>query len=282
MSFTPLQKKSNSTKSKTDKLSNSVRNPEKTNRSQFHDTVHLQQTLGNQEIQRLIKLGTIQASLKISHPNDPYEMEADRVASKVMNMSDNQATVNSKKHDNIISRQEEEEEILQTKQDDTISRKCTSCQMNNNEDTEISRKPSSSHDNSKVSDDFVQQLDNSGTGKTLDNSTRQFMESRIGYDFGSVRIHDDSSSQQIARAVNARAFTRRNNIFIGKNESISDKRLMAHELIHVIQQNQNSFTGLQRYGMDNAPYGDPDRDLHVREELGLERYPERARALRFV
>jgi hypothetical protein len=40
---------------------------------------HLQRTIGNQAVQRLIKSGTIQAKLKIGQPNDKYEQEADRV-----------------------------------------------------------------------------------------------------------------------------------------------------------------------------------------------------------
>ncbi len=47
---------------------------------------HLQQTIGNQAVQRLIKSGTIQAKLKIGKPNDKYEQEADRLSDKVMSM----------------------------------------------------------------------------------------------------------------------------------------------------------------------------------------------------
>ena len=216
MSFATTQKKNNSVKSNKDK-STFTRHSEKANNSQFHDIRHLQQTLGNQAIQRMIRLGVIQASLKVSHPNDPYEKEADRVAAKIMGMSENKtAAVNSKKHDNTISQQEEEEEELQTKQNNTISRKCPSCEMNNDEDdTKISRKPTSSSGatNSEVSNDFVQQVNNSGTGKSLDNSTKQFMESRIGHDFGNVRIHDGAKANKLTDSINARAFTIGNNIF---------------------------------------------------------------------
>ena len=47
----------------------------------------LQQTLGNQAVQRMMKSGIIQAKLKISHPNDVYEREADKVAEKIMRMA---------------------------------------------------------------------------------------------------------------------------------------------------------------------------------------------------
>ena len=57
--------------------------------------IHLQQTIGNQEVQRLLgskarddamKRG-IQTKLKLSQPGDIYEQEADRVAEQVMRMS---------------------------------------------------------------------------------------------------------------------------------------------------------------------------------------------------
>ena len=45
--------------------------------------IHLQRTLGNQAVGRII-----QAKLSISEPDDPYEREADHVADKVMRMTD--------------------------------------------------------------------------------------------------------------------------------------------------------------------------------------------------
>jgi len=51
--------------------------------------LYLHQTIGNQAVQRLFNSGIIQAKLKIGQPNDIYEQEADRVAERVMRMSDN-------------------------------------------------------------------------------------------------------------------------------------------------------------------------------------------------
>src|SRR6266446_2783195 len=42
--------------------------------------LQLQQTLGNQAVQRLLESRAIQARLKVSRPDDIYEQEADRVA----------------------------------------------------------------------------------------------------------------------------------------------------------------------------------------------------------
>jgi len=69
--------------------------------------LHLQRTIGNQAVQRLIKSGALQAKLKIGQPGDRYEQEADRVADAVMRMPEPgvQREVEP----------EEEEETLQSK-----------------------------------------------------------------------------------------------------------------------------------------------------------------------
>jgi len=77
---------------------------------------------------------------------------------------------------------------------------------------------------------------NTSIGRPLDESIKSFMGPRFGYNFSDVQIHDDSQANQLTDSVNARAFTVGNNIFLGRNESTSDKELMAHELTHVIQQ----------------------------------------------
>jgi hypothetical protein len=50
------------------------------------DGTVFQNEAGNLAVQRLLRAGTIQAKLTISHPDDPYEQEADRVADQVMTM----------------------------------------------------------------------------------------------------------------------------------------------------------------------------------------------------
>ena len=63
------------------------------------------------------------------------------------------------------------------------------------------------------------------------------MESKFGYNFTNVRLHNDSESNKLTRSVNAHAFTIGNNIFLSNKESVTDKKLLAHELTHTIQQN---------------------------------------------
>ena len=46
----------------------------------------LAQQLGNQNFLRLLRARMLQAKLTVSHPQDSYEQEADRVAEQVMRM----------------------------------------------------------------------------------------------------------------------------------------------------------------------------------------------------
>jgi hypothetical protein len=86
-----------------------------------------------------------------------------------------------------------------------------------------------------------------GPGGSLDENTRSFMESRFSRDFSGVRIHNDARAAESARSFDAEAYTYGNNIVFDSGRynpgSESGKRLLAHELAHVTQQNH----GIQRY-----------------------------------
>ncbi len=77
-------------------------------------------------------------------------------------------------------------------------------------------------------------------GSALDGGTRRFMEQRFGYDFSRVRIHNDSEAADSARDVSANAYTVGSSIVFnhGKYQphSPSGRKLLAHELAHVVQQ----------------------------------------------
>jgi hypothetical protein len=77
-------------------------------------------------------------------------------------------------------------------------------------------------------------------GKPLDSDTRAYMEPRFGFDFSKVRIHADDRAAEAASSINARAFTSNRNIVFGAGEFAphmeSGRRLVAHELTHVVQQ----------------------------------------------
>ncbi len=100
-------------------------------------------------------------------------------------------------------------------------------------------------------------------GQPLDGSTREFMESRFEHDFSRVRVHTDSKAIQAAQTVNALAFTVGHNIAFAKGqyapETLSGKRLLAHELTHVTQQHGNRGI-LQKFST-----GGDSNDVHERE-----------------
>ena len=77
-------------------------------------------------------------------------------------------------------------------------------------------------------------------GRLLDPATRTFMESRFGHDFSRVRLHADEAAAAAASNLHARAFAVGRDIFFGAGEHaperIDGRRLLAHELTHVLQQ----------------------------------------------
>ncbi|MEO1208794.1 MAG: DUF4157 domain-containing protein [Cyanobacteria bacterium J06638_20] len=78
-------------------------------------------------------------------------------------------------------------------------------------------------------------------GRPLDSTTRSTMESHFDHDFSQVRVHTDAKAAASARSVNATAYTVGQAIVFGAGQyaprAIAGKRLLAHELAHVVQQN---------------------------------------------
>lgn len=77
-------------------------------------------------------------------------------------------------------------------------------------------------------------------GQPLEASARSFMEQRIGYDLGRVRIHTGPHAAESARQVNALAYTVGHDVVFGDGQyspgTPPGQRLLAHELAHVVQQ----------------------------------------------
>ncbi len=73
-------------------------------------------------------------------------------------------------------------------------------------------------------------------GSPLRPQVRQILEARMGVNLAGVRVHEGPAAQQASAAINARAFTHKNDIWLGRGESQENLRLMAHEVTHVVQQ----------------------------------------------
>jgi hypothetical protein len=70
------------------------------------------------------------------------------------------------------------------------------------------------------------------------------MEPRFGHDFSRVRVHTDAKAAASAMAVNALAYTVGHNVVFGTGQyrptTLEGRKLLAHELTHVVQQNGQS------------------------------------------
>jgi hypothetical protein len=84
-------------------------------------------------------------------------------------------------------------------------------------------------------------------GRTLEGGVRAFMESRLGQDFGDVRVHTDALASSSARSVDAHAYTVGTDVvFRGDRytpHTAAGKRMLAHELVHVMQQRAGPVDG---------------------------------------
>ena len=73
------------------------------------------------------------------------------------------------------------------------------------------------------------------------------MESRLGHDFGDVRVHTDGGAHDSAKAVNAHAYTVGPNIVFQRDKydspSTDGRTMLAHELTHVVQQRSGPVDG---------------------------------------
>lgn len=92
----------------------------------------------------------------------------------------------------------------------------------------------------------------SSGGRPLEPDVRADMESRMGHDFGDVRVHDDSAAAASASAVNAHAYTVGSNIVFQRDTydpgSTEGRTTLAHELTHVVQQRSGPVDGTSAPG----------------------------------
>lgn len=198
----------------------------------------------------------IQPKLKIGSPNDQYEQEADQVAEQVMLMP-----VPSTNGENPVSRQTQVR---------YIQRICTDCEGDIQrqpieeeedeleEEETVQSKVLSGH-NPAVSSDFKSSIQSlKGNGQSLPDSVRGYFEPSFGYDFSSVRIHTSNTAAVTAKSINARAFTLGKDIVFGSGQYLPNtkqgKKLIAHELTHVVQQGNGKIQTKPEIGHSQDEY----------------------------
>ena len=218
----------------------------------------LQQSVGNRAVGRMI-----QAKLKIGQPGDKYEQEADHVADQVVNTPESSAgqkpdisqapgssvqripeTEDERRvvqgpHEQFEGAHEEEEQFVRrmpvAEEDEALQR------QENEEEEEQTLQAKTDTPGLSVSNKAQSKIDNmKGGGEPLPKETRNYFEKKMGADFSKVRVHKDSSAADTAKSVNAKAFTVGKDVAFGSGqyapESSEGKKLLAHELTHVVQQ----------------------------------------------
>lgn len=146
--------------------------------------------------------------LAVSSPAGPLEQQADLAAEGMM----------------LMGKQE-------------LQRECTECE--GREEPSKKRAPAAAQ--GSEAPPIVNEVLGS-SGSPLDDDVRAQFEPALGHDFGRVRIHADSRAAESARAVGALAYTVGRDVVFGAGlyEPATDtgRRLLAHELAHVVQQSQ--------------------------------------------
>ncbi|WP_444997851.1 eCIS core domain-containing protein [Aliikangiella sp. IMCC44359] len=152
------------------------------------------------------KKSLFQRKLTIGSSNDPLEVEADRVASQVVSMSTNAKPLMSSTPIKI-------------------------------------QKKSIQSGTESIAPQSVERAVAS-TGIPMGSQITKEMQHYFNYDFSKVRLHVGSSAERSARDVNANAYTLGNHIVFGTGqyapETHRGKKLLAHELTHVVQQGEAS------------------------------------------
>ena len=222
----------------------------------------------HKRIGQILRNNTIQAKLTIGQPNDKYEQEADRVAEQVMSMPEPKPQRQQVSRNNVSKERTglqrsiatpeiqrmcpeceeelqrepmEEEEALQTK---SLAKQITPLLQRQQEpqrEEELLQNKSGLNATPEVSPEIesaIQSLPN--RGQAIPKTLRSFMEPHFAADFSGVRLHTDAHANKLARATKAQAFTVGSNIVFGAGhyapETERGRRLLAHELTHVVQQ----------------------------------------------
>lgn len=97
-----------------------------------------------------------------------------------------------------------------------------------------------------------------GLGRPLDDGVRGEMEPHFGVDLSAVRVHADSGGDALSRSVQADAFTTGTDIFFRSGRyspnSSDGRKLVAHELTHVIQQASGAVPAESRVSHPDDPH----------------------------
>ena len=257
--------------------------------------MRLHQTYGNRYVQKLLNSKAVQAKLTVSNPNDVYEQEADRVAEEVAKTMNSQVARQPEEEEEELQMkvsslqrqpQEEEEEVMakpasdiqrqEEEEEEEIQPKLLLQRQEEEEELQMQLSGSGPAD---VSNDVEARINSARSGgQPLSETARESMEPAFGTDFSGVRVHTDSEANTLNQQLSARAFTTGQDVFFREGEyspgSDSGRKLLAHELAHVVQQNGST---LKRVKMNRDTEESFPRGSKISRQASniVQRYEER-------
>jgi Domain of unknown function (DUF4157) len=175
----------------------------------------------------------VKHALKVRTPDIGVEHEAVGAADQVMNMSG----------------EDETHAQLQIMTKGLSGQSCDSAPSGEREEdeTNVMRKATLAEPHRGIGNVTDLLSRSRGGGCPMPGATRTFMETRFGHDFGDVRIHTDGDAAQMTKDLQAQAFTTGRDIYFQPSQyapqTSSGRKLLAHELTHVIQQRGSEFVG---------------------------------------
>jgi hypothetical protein len=140
----------------------------------------------------------------------------------------------------------EDDEEMEGAEPVSVQKKCADCEKEENiQRSSLTPFLQTKTNDDEYADDAVSSKIQStkGGGQAMPESTKSFMQSRFGADFSDVRIHTGDYAAKLSNQLNAQAFTVGNDIYFNSGKfapsTSHGKKLIAHELTHTIQQNNN-------------------------------------------
>lgn len=144
-----------------------------------------------------------------------------------------------KEEENKLMKKEDKKEVekLQKKENKKEEEKLMK-KEEDKEDEKVQKKEAGGATTSASTGSYISSLN--GKGSAMPADANSFFSSRMGYNFSNVRVHTDKEAAQSAKNINAKAYTIGNHIVFNEGQfniqSPEGQKLMAHELVHVLQQ----------------------------------------------
>lgn len=224
--------------------------------------------VGNQAVRALHERGELQAKLAVGSADDAAEREAERVADEVLSSPATNGAARTATPGGVTDRAGNDTTVDTAPTSDPATARTGDTGRT---PPTVRRRGPTGRAGSVDGDTEGQIRSLRSGGQPLPTSTRAFFESRFGRDFSGVRVHTGSQADEAARSIDAEAFTLGTDIAFAEGNyrphTTAGRRLLAHELTHVVQQDGDPGAVQRQESLESAAAG-------VAEELVTTAVPQ--------